>query len=121
MVTPGVDLNIVEYYGRPIVPKDTKFTVADIKAVLEKRSITLRTGDVVLFNTGWLELIGKDDKTFLEVEPALALRRPSGSRSRALSHSVETPGRPRYIRRAWRAGTQLVPARLTATSESAVW
>ena len=73
MVTRGVVLDMVEYYGQPIVPKDTEFTVADIKAVLEKRGITLRTGDVVLFNTGWLELIGKDDKTFLEVEPGIGM------------------------------------------------
>ncbi|KQQ78064.1 polyketide cyclase [Rhizobium sp. Leaf321] len=73
MVTRGVVLDMVEYYGQPIVPKDTEFTVADIKAVLEKRCITLRTGDVVLFNTGWLELIGKDDKTFLEVEPGIGM------------------------------------------------
>lgn len=73
IVTRGVVLDMVEYYGQPIVPKDTEFTVADIKAVLEKRGITLRTGDVVLFNTGWLELIGKDDKTFLEVEPGIGM------------------------------------------------
>ncbi|WP_197435793.1 cyclase family protein [Agrobacterium vitis] len=73
MVTRGVVLDMVEYYGQPIVPKDTEFTVADIRAVLEKRGITLRTGDVVLFNTGWLELIGKDDKTFLEVEPGIGM------------------------------------------------
>ncbi|WP_421407567.1 cyclase family protein [Agrobacterium tumefaciens] len=73
MVTRGVVLDMVEYYGRAIVPKDTEFTVADIKAVLEKQGTTLRTGDVVLFNTGWLELIGKDDKTFLEVEPGIGM------------------------------------------------
>lgn len=73
MVTRGVVLNMVEYYGQPIVPKDAEFIVADIKAVLEKQGITLRTGDVVLFNTGWLELIGKDDKTFLEVEPGIGM------------------------------------------------
>jgi hypothetical protein len=28
---------------------------------------------VVLFNTGWLELIGKDDKQFLEVEPGIGM------------------------------------------------
>jgi kynurenine formamidase len=73
MVTRGVVLDMVAHYGQPIVPEDTEFTVADIKAVLEKQGLTLRTGDVVLFNTGWLELIGKDDKKFLEVEPGIGM------------------------------------------------
>jgi kynurenine formamidase len=73
MVTRGVVLDMVGYYGQPIVPAGTEFTVADIKAVLQKEGITLRKGDVVLFNTGWLELIGKDNKTFLEVEPGIGM------------------------------------------------
>lgn len=73
MVTRGVVLDMVAHYGEPIVPEDTEFAVADIKAVLEKQGVTLRTGDVVLFNTGWLELIGKDDKKFLEVEPGIGM------------------------------------------------
>lgn len=73
MVTRGVVLDMVEYYGQPIVPKDAEFTVMDIKAVLEKQGIELQIGDVVLFNTGWLELIGKDDKTFLDVEPGIGM------------------------------------------------
>lgn len=55
----------------PLYRKTLKFTVADIRAVLDKHEIALRQGDVVLFNTGWLELIGKDDKKFLEVEPGI--------------------------------------------------
>jgi kynurenine formamidase len=73
MVTRGVVLDMVAHYGGPIVAEDTEFTVADIKAVLANQGITLRTGDVVLFNTGWLELIGKDNKMFLEVEPGIGM------------------------------------------------
>jgi len=73
MVTRGVVLDMVAHYGQPIVPEDTEFTVADIRSVLDKHEITLRKGYVVLFNTGWLELIGKDDKKFLEVEPGIGM------------------------------------------------
>jgi kynurenine formamidase len=73
MVTRGVVLDMVAYYGQPIVPADTEFTVADIQAVLKAEGITLRQGDVVLFNTGWLELIGKDNQKFLEVEPGIGI------------------------------------------------
>lgn len=71
--TRGVVLDMVAYYGKPIVPADTEFAVADIKAVLKKEGITLRKGDVVLFNTGWLELIGKDNQKFLGVEPGIGM------------------------------------------------
>jgi kynurenine formamidase len=73
MVTRGVVLDMVAHYGQPVVPENTEFTVADIRAVLDKHEIVLRKGDVVLFNTGWLELIGKDDKKFLEVEPGIGM------------------------------------------------
>lgn len=61
------------HYGQDIIPGGTEFTVADIQAVLKKQGIILRKGDVVLFNTGWLELVGKDNKQFLEVEPGIGM------------------------------------------------
>lgn len=73
IVTRGVVLDMTAHYGKAIVPGGTEFTVADLQAVLRKQGVTLRRGDVVLFNTGWLELIGKDDKQFLEVEPGIGM------------------------------------------------
>lgn len=74
MVTRGVVLDMTRYYGKAIVPGGTEFTVADLQAVLKRQGITLRKGDVVLFNTGWLELIGKDNKQFLETEPGIGMK-----------------------------------------------
>ncbi|WP_322022729.1 cyclase family protein [Burkholderia sp. BCC1977] len=73
IVTRGVVLDMTAYYGKPVVPGGTEFTVADIQAVLKKQGLTLRKGDVVLFNTGWLELIGKDNQQFLDVEPGIGM------------------------------------------------
>lgn len=73
MVTRGIVLDMTEHYGKTIVPGGTEFTVADIQAVLKKHGLSIRKGDVVLFNTGWLELIGKDNKQFLEVEPGIGM------------------------------------------------
>ncbi|SFP18269.1 cyclase family protein [Variovorax sp. 770b2] len=73
LVTRGVVLDMAAHYGQPIVAETTEFSVADIQAVLKKAGLTLRKGDVVLFNTGWLELIGKDDKRFLEAEPGIGM------------------------------------------------
>lgn len=73
IVTHGVVLDMTAYYGQDIIPGGTEFTVADIQAVLKKQGIVLRKGDVVLFNTGWLELVGKDNKQFLEMEPGIGM------------------------------------------------
>ncbi|MBJ2157867.1 cyclase family protein [Variovorax sp. IB41] len=73
LVTRGVVLDMAAHYKQAIVAETTEFTVADIEAVLKKAGLALRKGDVVLFNTGWLELIGKDDKRFLEAEPGIGM------------------------------------------------
>lgn len=73
IVTRGVILDMTAHYGKAIVPAGTEFTVADIQAVLKKQAVSILKGDVVLFNTGWLELIGKDNKQFLEVEPGIGM------------------------------------------------
>lgn len=73
MVTRGVVLDMTAYYGKAIVPGGTSFTINDIKTVLKRQGITLRKGDVKLFNTGWLELIGKDNQQFLATEPGIDL------------------------------------------------
>lgn len=73
MVTRGVVLDMAGHYGKDIIQGGTEFTVADIQAVLKKEGLSLRKGDVVLFNTGWLELIGKDNKKFLETEPGIGM------------------------------------------------
>jgi kynurenine formamidase len=73
LVTRAVVLDMCSHYGKEIVPGGTEFTLADIQAVLKKEGITLRKGDIVLFNTGWLELVGKDHKMFLEQEPGIGM------------------------------------------------
>ena len=73
IVTRGVILDMTSHFNKEIVPGGTEFTVKDIQDVLKKENITLRKGDVVLFNTGWLELVGKDNKQFLETEPGIGM------------------------------------------------
>lgn len=72
-VTRGIVLDMTAHYGEDIVPGGTEFSVEDIEAVLKKQSIEIRKGDVVLFHTGWLELIGKDNGKFLETEPGIGM------------------------------------------------
>ena len=73
MVTRGVVLDMTAFYQQKIVPGGTEFSVADIQSVLKNQGLTLKKGDIVLFNTGWLELVGKDNKQFLEKEPGIGM------------------------------------------------
>ena len=73
LVTRAIVLDMCAYYQQEIVPGGTEFTVEDIKAVLKRQGLTIRKGDIILFNTGWLELIGKDNNRFLETEPGIGM------------------------------------------------
>ncbi|MDM1292738.1 cyclase family protein [Sphingobacterium sp. N143] len=72
-VTRAIVLDMTAHYGKKIVPGGTEFTVADIQSVLKKENIRIKKGDVVLFNTGWLELIGNNNQQFLETEPGIGM------------------------------------------------
>ena len=71
IVTRGLVVDMCEHFGQAIVKEGTEFSSADIQAALEKHGMAVREGDVVLFNTGWLELVGKDDERFLKAEPGI--------------------------------------------------
>ena len=68
MVTRGIVIDMTEHYGVKVIPEGKVFTVKDIKAQLARQKLAIREGDVVIFNTGWMELIGKDNKRFLAGE-----------------------------------------------------
>lgn len=73
IVTRGVVLDMAGYLGVDIVKEGTAFNVAEIEGAAKKQGVTIGKGDVVLFHTGWLNLIGKDDKRFAAGEPGLGV------------------------------------------------
>lgn len=73
LVTRGILLDMAAYLGVDVVPEGTAFNRRELQAAAVKQGVTLRRGDVVLLHTGWLSLIGKDDKRFVSVEPGLGL------------------------------------------------
>lgn len=73
MVTRGVLLDMAAHYGTDIVKEGTAFNVKEIEEVAKKQGVEIRQGDVVLFHTGWLSLIGKDDKRYSAAEPGLGV------------------------------------------------
>jgi kynurenine formamidase len=71
IVTRGVVLDMAAHFGQPVVPEGTAFNRKEIDEVARKQGIEIRKGDVVLFHTGWLSLVGRDDKRYLAGEPGL--------------------------------------------------
>jgi Putative cyclase len=73
LVARGVLLDMAAHYGTDEVKEGTAFNSAEIEAVAKKQGIEIRQGDVVIFHTGWVSLIGKDDKRYASVQPGLGL------------------------------------------------
>lgn len=71
IVARGVLLDMAAHYGVDVVKEGTAFNVKEIEDVAKKQGVEIRQGDVVLFHTGWISLIGNDDKRYNAGEPGL--------------------------------------------------
>jgi len=70
--TRGIVLDMAGLMGVVVVPEGTAFNVAEIEAAMKRQGIeSIEKGDVVLFHTGWLQLLGKDNKRWVSVEPGI--------------------------------------------------
>jgi kynurenine formamidase len=66
-------LDMAAYYNTDVVKEGTAFNVKEIEEVAKKQGVEIRQGDVVIFHTGWVSLIGKDDKRYSAGEPGLGV------------------------------------------------
>jgi kynurenine formamidase len=73
MVARGVLLDMAAHYNTDVVKEGTAFNVKEIEEVAKKQGVEIRQGDVVIFHTGWLSLIGKDDKRYSTGEPGVGV------------------------------------------------
>lgn len=74
IATRGVLLDMAAYFGTDIVKEGTPFNRAEIEGAMKRQGITsIEKGDVVLFHTGWLKLLGKDNSRFGSVGPGLGI------------------------------------------------
>jgi kynurenine formamidase len=73
IVARGVLLDMAAHFGTDIVKEGTAFNTKEIEDVAKKQGVEIRQGDVVLFHTGWVSLIGKDDKRYNAGEPGLGV------------------------------------------------
>ncbi|MYA17847.1 MAG: cyclase family protein, partial [Gammaproteobacteria bacterium] len=73
MVGRGVLLDMTRHFGENPLPAGTVFNEAEIKAQATAQGVEIGKGDVVLFHTGWLNLAGVDNETFMGGEPGLGM------------------------------------------------
>jgi len=74
IATRGIVLDMAGLKGTAMLTEGTPFNRADIEAAMKRQGIkSIEKGDVVLFYTGWLSLIGKEDKRYGSVEPGLGV------------------------------------------------
>jgi hypothetical protein len=72
IATRGVLLDMAGYFNTDIVKEGTAFNRAEIEGAMKRQGIkSIEKGDVVLFYTGWLKLLGKDNKRFGSLAPGL--------------------------------------------------
>ena len=67
IVTRGVVLDMAGYFGQKVLKEGTPYTKKDIIGAAKKQGVAIRKGDVVLFHSGWLNLL--DGKNGVKANP----------------------------------------------------
>ncbi len=66
-------LDVAKLMDKAILSEGTAINSAEIKAAAKAAGVTIEAGDVVLFHTGWLNVMESDPDRFMAGEPALGL------------------------------------------------
>ncbi|MGE6449931.1 cyclase family protein [Pseudoalteromonas tetraodonis] len=74
MVSRGVLLDMRPYFNQDIVNEGTTFNKKEIDAVAKQQGVDIQKGDVVLFCTGWSDLMGKDNERYLAGGPGIGVK-----------------------------------------------
>jgi len=69
IVSRGVLLNMAALRGVETVPAGTAYTVADIQAAAARQAIEIRSGDVVIFHSGWHAMLERDPARWVREHP----------------------------------------------------
>jgi kynurenine formamidase len=73
LVTRGVLIDVAALKGQAMLAGGYEITRADIEGALKRQNVTIRSGDVVLFHTGWGSLWIKDNAKFTANAPGIGL------------------------------------------------
>jgi len=73
IVTRGVLLDMAALFGEPVLSAGRAFNREQIQAAEKAHGVTIESGDVVLFHTGWLNVADSDKARFMAGEPGLGV------------------------------------------------
>jgi kynurenine formamidase len=73
LVTRGVLVDVAAFKGRPMLDGGYEITRADVEGALKRQTVAIRSGDVVLFYTGWGSLWMKENARFIQNAPGIGL------------------------------------------------
>lgn len=73
LVTRGVLIDAAGHLGVDIMDAGTEIDANMVRDIAAAEGIEIREGDVVLFNTGWIDLIGVDNERYLGGQPGINL------------------------------------------------
>lgn len=76
LVGRGVLIDMAEHFGTDIVEEGTPYTEEDITAAAEAQGIEIREGDIVLFHSGWLNVLDgpdADPERYAAAEPGVGV------------------------------------------------
>jgi kynurenine formamidase len=72
IATRAVLLDMAGYFGTDMVKEGVAFNRAEIEGAMKRQGVgAIEKGDIVLLYTGWMSLLGKDDKRFVAANPGL--------------------------------------------------
>lgn len=73
IVTRGVLLDMTAHFGKEMLQEGRSFNSKEIKEAEKASGVAIQEGDVVLFHTGWLSLVGQDNERFGKAQPGLGV------------------------------------------------
>ena len=73
LVTRGVLIDVAAYKGQAMLAGGYEITRADVEGALKRQNIAIRSGDVVIFHTGWGSQWIKDNAKFTANAPGIGL------------------------------------------------
>ena len=73
IVTRGVLIDMTHHYGVEMLAEGTAYNSKEIKTQAKIQDISINKGDVVLFYTGWINLVGVDNERLMTGAPGLGM------------------------------------------------
>ena len=73
IVTRGVLIDMASHLGQDRLKASRVFNSEEIRAAAQAQGVEIRSGDVVLFHTGWMTMMDEDAEAFVSSAPGIGL------------------------------------------------